>query len=102
METGYLPIPWEYREIIDEHMSKETTGKVFFFGEGQQLCEAQGKVLEFEEIAGAGLFIRMEDGQQVRTDRIITLFGIPGAAFDEYDSYANACFDCMGGFDHLE
>jgi hypothetical protein len=36
-------------------------------------------------------------GEQVRLDRIITINGKPGPAFDEYDNYANACLSCQGG-----
>jgi len=36
-------------------------------------------------------------GEQVRLDCIITINGKPGPAFDEYDSYANACLSCQGG-----
>jgi hypothetical protein len=39
----------------------------------------------------------MEPEMRIRVDRIITVFGKPGAAFDEYDAYANACLSCTGG-----
>ena len=55
-----------------------------------------------EEEKDAGLFIALNTGSKVRVDRIITLYGKPGAAYDEYDAYANACMDCMGGYEKDE
>ncbi|HEY1025902.1 MAG TPA: hypothetical protein VGE26_12100 [Sphingobacteriaceae bacterium] len=50
-----------------------------------------------EETPGRGVFIHLDDNSRVRIDRIITLFGKPGAAYDEYDAYANGCLNCAGG-----
>ncbi len=43
------------------------------------------------------MFITLDSGAQIRIDRIITLFGKPGAAFDEYDAFANQCLSCTAG-----
>ncbi len=97
-ENGYLPVAWEYRESIAEQIQAKTKGKVFYFGNDNNIGEAQGAVLEMKEEKGKGVFILMDSGAAIRIDRIITLFGKVGAAFDEYDAYANACMDCMGGY----
>jgi hypothetical protein len=44
-------------------------------------------------------FLSFENGQKVRVDRVITINGIPGPAYDEYDGFALACLDCKGGMD---
>ena len=98
----YLPVAWEYREVIEEEIKKNTSGKIFYFCKNEGICEAQGRIIHMEEEKDAGLFIALNTGSKVRVDRIITLYGKPGAAYDEYDAYANACMDCMGGYEKDE
>ena len=102
METSYSPVDWAYREVIEEQIAKNTEGKIFFFCEEETICTAIGKVIKMEEIDGKGIFIHLEPEKSIRIDRIITLFGKPGAAYDEYDAYANACMDCSGGYSKEE
>ena len=59
----------------------------------------EGRVINLEEVSGEGLFITLQPAARLRIDRIITLFGKPGAAYDEYDSFANQCLSCTGGYD---
>lgn len=97
METSYTPVAYEYREIIDEEIVKGTSGKIFFWADGQKVDEVTGKVVRQEEQPGKGVFIVLDSGAEVRIDRIITLFGKPGAAYDEYDDFANQCLACTAG-----
>ena len=97
METSYTPVEWVYREIIEEHIEKGTNGKIFFFADGL-VEELNDSITSMEDRKGEGVFIVLNKGNSVRIDRLITLFGKPGAAYTEYDSYANACMDCMGGY----
>ena len=97
--TSYLPVAWEYREVIEEQIKKKAVGKVFFFGENQSICEGNGTILQMIEIQKEGIFIILENEFRIRIDRIITLFGKPGAAYDEYDAFANACMSCTGGYE---
>lgn len=99
METSYSPVQYEYREIIQEQMEKGTQGKVFFFNKDNHVDSVEGKIIGLEDTPGKGLFIALDPPAQIRIDRIITLFGKPGAAYDEYDAYANACLSCTGGYD---
>jgi hypothetical protein len=98
MATSYTPVEWIYREVIEEEITKMTEGKIFYFCDEEPICTANGKIVKMEEIAGQGIFIHLEPEKSIRIDRIITLFGKPGAAYDEYDAYANACMDCSGGY----
>jgi hypothetical protein len=93
-EIPYTPVEWVYREVIQEQIEKKTSGKVFFFGKGQEICEGKGIILELKEVESEGLYIFLDTGMRIRIDRIITLFGKPGAAYDEYEAYANTCSDC--------
>lgn len=79
-------------------MVKKTCGKVFYFDIDNLVCCAEGIVKSMEEVNGQGIFITMDPKQHIRIDRIITLFGKPGAAYDEYEAYGNVCLDCTGGY----
>lgn len=98
METQYTPVQYVYREIIEEEIAKQTTGKIFFFNKECVVDCAEGTVMALEEFSGKGLFITLKPESRIRIDRIITLFGKPGAAYEEYDAYANACMECHCGY----
>lgn len=97
METSYTPVAYEYREIILEQIAQQTHGKIFFWSADAKVDEVVGQAMALEEFPGKGLFVLLGTGEQVRIDRIITLFGKPGAAYDEYDSFANQCLSCTAG-----
>lgn len=96
METSYTPVDYNYREIIQEEIERGTNGKIFHFSAGNNLESSEGRVVACEEKPGKGIFIQLDNDETIRIDRIITLFGKPGAAYDEYDAYANACLNCAG------
>lgn len=98
MKTSYMPVQWVYREVIAEQLEKQTKGKVFFFNDSGEVDEFKGVIRAVEETED-GLFVVLDPEGRVRADRIITLFGKPGAAYDEYDAYANQCLACTGGYD---
>lgn len=98
METSYVPVAYVFREVIEEEVAKGTSGKIFYFNSDQIVDSIEGKVLKMEEVQGKGIFVVLDPEARVRIDRIITLFGKPGAAYDEYDSYANQCLSCTGGY----
>ena len=87
MTSSYVPVQYVYREIIEEEIGKGTTGKIFYFNGDNVVDSIEGMVIKLEEIGGEGLFITLEPDARLRIDRIITLFGKPGAAFDEYDAF---------------
>ena len=99
MDTSYVPVAYDYREVIEEEINKQTSGKVFFFNADNLVVAVEGRVIKMEEISGKGIFILLDSGATIRIDRIITLFGKPGAAYDEYDAYGNRCLSCTGGYD---
>jgi hypothetical protein len=98
MDT-YTPVQYVYKEVIEEQIQKEGQGKVFFFNDAGEVDSHEGRLLSLIEIPQQGLFIALDPETRIRVDRIITLFGKPGAAYDEYDAYANACLSCTGGYD---
>ncbi|MFD2599324.1 hypothetical protein ACFSQ3_10195 [Sphingobacterium corticis] len=92
---SYLPVAWEYREIIEELIAKQASGKIFYFDADDRLQET-GKVrlVKLEGDEGAGLFVRTDGDISVRIDRIITVFGKLGAAYDEYNAFSVCGMGC--------
>ena len=98
METTYTPVQYVHREIIQEEIACQRSGKIFFFNQQGELDSVEGTITSLLENEGKGLFVRLNSEMEIRIDRIITLFGQPGAAYEEYDSYANACMECHCGY----
>ena len=99
MASSYLPVQHVYKEVIHEEITKNSTGKIFYFDGDDQVSVVEGRIISLKEIETQGLFIGMDPQASIRVDRIITLFGKPGPAYDAYDAFANACMDCSGGDD---
>lgn len=99
MENTYTPVQYVYREIILEQIDKQTEGKIFYFDNDNKVESTEGKIVKMQELDGKGIFITLNTNMQIRIDTIITVFGKPGAAYDEYDSYGNQCLSCTGGYD---
>lgn len=99
MSSTYTPVAYVYREIIEEEIAKGTEGKIFFFDDDGKVNSFEGKISAMKELPGDGIYIFMQPENKLRIDRIITLYGKPGAAFDEYDSFGNQCLSCTGGYD---
>lgn len=95
---AYTPVDCVYREVASEELLKGTCGKIFYYTPEQGVLEAEGRLTAVEEVDQTGVFLFLDSGERVRIDRVITMFGKPGAAYEAYDAYANACMDFMGGF----
>lgn len=93
MKTHYHPIYPDYYEIFSQEQEKQFS-KVFYFGDDTQVEEAKGKINGLVNGGAIGEFLIFDSGDEVRVDRIITINGIPGPAYDEYDAYALACLNC--------
>ena len=102
MSVPYLPVAWVHRELIQEVIAKKLDGKIFYLGEKNTIEEAFGQIGDLRDIPGQGVFIQLSSDEIIRIDRIITVFGKPGAAFDEYNAYADSCMDCLGGYNKEE
>ena len=98
MPTSFTPVPYEFREVIAEQIAKEAEGRIFFFDDNNEVDSFDGKAISLIEIPQQGMYLYVFPEKQIRIDRIITLFGKPGAAYDEYDSFANQCLACPGGY----
>ncbi len=98
MEKEYSFIRPEYDELFAREQQKDLS-KVFYFEKGTILEEANGKITGIWRSPENEDFMVFEAGDKVRVDRIITINGKPGPAYDEYDRFGLACLDCSGGMD---
>lgn len=93
---SYMPVDPDFYEVTEIFLKKNV--KVFYFGKNDELEEAKGILTGVKKIQFAE-FIDVENNELVRLDKIITINGKPGPAFDKYDAYANACLSCQSGYD---
>jgi hypothetical protein len=98
MKTDFNPVYPVYYEVFTSEQEKAFS-KVFYFGNGTEVEEAKGKITGLEKNESAEEYLIFDSGQQVRIDRIITVNGIPGPAYDEYDAFALACLNCNVGME---
>lgn len=99
MKTKYMPVDPDFLEILDKEIKKDEVKVIFFtFSKEPELDESKGKVDKIDSLKDEGSFIFFENGDKVRLDKIIVVNGIPGPAYDEYDSYALAPLTCQAGY----
>lgn len=82
-----------YDEIFAREQEKDFS-RVIYFGEGTALEEAKGKITGTQKNQLNEEYLCFDTGSEVRIDRIISINGIPGPAFEEYNNYGMACLDC--------
>jgi hypothetical protein len=93
MKTQFSPIHPDYYDMFSEEQEKKYS-KVFYFGTGSDVEEAKGKITGLVKRDAFDEYLAFDSGDEVRVDRIITVNGRPGPAYDEYDAYALACLNC--------
>jgi hypothetical protein len=98
MSTSFTPISYDFREVIAEQIEKKASGRVFFFNDNDEVDSVDGIAAEVIDVPQRGMFLRITPDNEIRIDRIITLFGKPGAAYEEYDNFSNQCLACTGGY----
>ncbi len=99
MTTKYRPVDPDYYEMIEAEMTAGKKAVIHYFKNENTIGEEKGNIKEITANHKNEEFVSLENGKEIRIDRIIVVNGRPGPAYDEYDSYALACLDCMGGMD---
>lgn len=100
MKPNYMPVDPDYFEIFGQEMEKDKARVIYFaFTNEPELEESLGKIREIEDKGREGHFLLLENGDLIRLDRIVVINGIPGPAYDEYDSFALAPLTCQAGYD---
>lgn len=94
-----MPIDPDFYDIIENQKKTEGPSLVHYFREGNDVEDARGRISGIVTREKREEFLLLDQGKEIRLDRIITINGTPGPAYDEYDSYARACMDCRAGLD---
>jgi len=99
VQDKFIPIDPDYYGMFENEKSKNKHSKIQYFKSDKELEEACGIIEGISKNPENAEFLNLKAAQKIRLDRIIAVNGKPGPAYDEYDSYANACLDCMGGME---
>ncbi len=92
MKDSYLPVPWDFREVIAEVKEQQRDGVIHYFTQEPAMDQADGKITDVIENKD-GEFLITSNGGCVRLDKIVTLYGKPGPSYHIYDGYANVCLN---------
>ncbi len=91
-KDSYMPVDPDFRDVLDSVMKESRSGKVHYFGPDNEVASMDGQISGVAS-DDTGDYVVIGDGR-IRMDKIITVYGKPGPAYDEYDSYANMCLSC--------
>ncbi len=92
-KDSYLPVDPDFVEIVDKAIAANKKGKVHYFDTTGNVNTCEGLLTALTK-QDKGTFLEIDKTHRVRLDKIITLLGRPGPAYDTYDRYANACLAC--------
>ncbi len=99
MNTKFIPVDPDYHEMIEKERNEKDTAVIHYFKNENTIGEEKEKITGITTNHRNEEFVSLANGKGIRIDRIIVVNGKPGPAYDEYDAYALACLDCMGGMD---
>ncbi len=94
----YLQVDLDFFEIIESIATSAEVLNISFFDPSFNIAQEKGKFTKVE-IRKDGDFLGLNNHPGIRLDRIITINGKVGPAYDEYDAYANACLSCHAGYE---
>lgn len=92
----YLPVDCDFCDELALLSDRKKFVKLFFFNGPETIDVVTGVVTDIatrnrEEFCIIG-------GREVRLDKIVTIDGKPGPAYEQYDAFANACLNCNLGY----
>jgi hypothetical protein len=99
MKDRYNPIDPDIREKLVNIKDKGEEARISFFSHSNEVKTREAVIQDIYEEKNDGEFLKYKSDDDVRLDRVITINGRPGPAYDEYDDFANECMDCGGGMD---
>lgn len=97
MHTQFTPVDPDFYDIVNDYQHQLLV--IHYFNPQGEVDTVRSEFVKLKKSGKEGDFAVLKNKDKVRLDRIITIHGRPGPAYDEYDSYANQCLDCMGGMD---
>ncbi|MFY0605247.1 MAG: hypothetical protein JXR10_00940 [Cyclobacteriaceae bacterium] len=91
----YPGVDPEFIDSLKVIISGMPKGTINYFNDKSQVDGAKGKIARFvSEEKAKYVEIGAETRTLIRLDKIITIMGKPGPAYDAYDRYANVCLTC--------
>lgn len=99
MNKKYIPVDPDYLDMIEKEKAKNKEANINFFKPGNKVENIKDTIEEISTNNGNEDYLKLKSNDKIRLDHIITVNGKPGPAFEEYDSFADACLDCMGGME---
>ncbi len=97
MKSTYTPVDPDYFDIVEKEIAKNKLSTIYFFENNNVVDGKKGRIKKIETVDNFEKYVLLQSGKRLRLDRVITINGIPGPAYDEYDSFALACLDCNVG-----
>ncbi|MEQ9232102.1 MAG: hypothetical protein RIF46_15565 [Cyclobacteriaceae bacterium] len=88
----YHPVDPDFPEIVDGLIGK--SGTVNFFESGNDMNDFKGEIIGVVR-TNEGEFLQLNANRKVRLDKIITILGKVGPAYDRYNHFSNVCFSCF-------
>lgn len=92
---GFVPFDPDYYGNLEKLLGQSC--KINYFDADGMVADASGWLTGFMRPDAFAHFVVLDEEVALRSDRIITLNGRPGPAFEEYDLFALQCLTCMGG-----
>lgn len=93
MKTDFNPVYPHFYEIFSK-AQQAAQSRAIYFSSDIDLEEAKGKITGITTNSLNEEYLCFDSGANVRIDRIISINGIPGPAYDEYDNLSMACMAC--------
>ncbi len=91
MNSSYTPVDPDFYDVLQELYNLPL--RIHFFNTQNHWDSCDGKANGVMEEEG-GEYLSLSESCRVRLDRIITIGGRPGPAYDEFHALGNACLDC--------
>ncbi len=92
MDDRYQPVDPDFPEIVEGLIGQ--IGTVNFFESGDDISDVKGEILGLAR-TDEGEFLLLNADRKVRLDKIITILGKVGPAYDRYNHFSNVCFSCF-------
>ena len=87
------PVDHDFHDVIVDAQKAGKNAKIHYFDVVGKVADESGMIKDTMNNE-LGEFVILENEVTIRLDKVITLYGRPGPAYDLYDSYANACLAC--------
>ncbi|NND35345.1 MAG: hypothetical protein HKN76_22345 [Saprospiraceae bacterium] len=88
----YQPIDPDFLDIIDELIGR--SGTINFFESGNDINDFKGEIKGYVRTY-EGQFLVLNANRRIRLDKIITILGKVGPAYERYNHFSNVCFSCF-------